>query len=197
MPERRRIDAIDAATMQRENKMDLSQFFHAAGLAGALISAPIMAAVPPVGVTDQEALLRSPDPKLAANKRLVFDMWRAIVQGGHVELAPKYVAEDYIQHSPNVPSGRAAMVEFMSRTRPVRPIEPVINFPVVSIVAEGDLVVLATVSYGQDPEDPTRKYATTHFDMFRIADGKIAEHWDNLPKSSALLHIDPNVVNKP
>lgn len=169
----------------------------ALGAAVALAGPAARAQVPPVGVSDQMALLRSPDPKLAANKRLVFDAWRAIVQGAHTELAPKYFTEDYIQHNPNVLSGRDNMVRFMNQTRPVRPIQPNITFPVVSMVAEGDMVVLATVSYGQDPADPSKKYATTHFDMFRIRDGKIAEHWDNLPKDPALLHTDPNTINKP
>jgi hypothetical protein len=49
-----------------------------------------MAQVPPTAAPDQAALLQAKDPKLAANKKLVFDMWRAIIQGAHTELAPKY-----------------------------------------------------------------------------------------------------------
>jgi predicted SnoaL-like aldol condensation-catalyzing enzyme len=155
------------------------------------------AQVPPTAAPDQAALLKSNDPKLAANKKLVFDMWRAIVQGGHTELAPQYFTEDYIQHNPNVPTGRDAMVAYMKQTRPVRPIEPKITFPVIAIMAEGDLVMLATVSYAPDPQNPGRKYAGTHFDMFRIENGKIAEHWDSVPKDPSMLHKDPNVENKP
>ena len=170
-------------------------------LLGSIIAATMAAGaasaqVAPVGVKDQMSLLASPDPKLAANKRLVFDAWRAIVQGAHMELAAKYFTPGYIQHNPNVPTGRDAMVKFMKESRPVRPIAPNITFPVVSIVAERDIVVLATVTYGPDPADPKKKFATTHFDMFRIENGKIAEHWDNLPKDPALVHVDPN-VNKP
>jgi len=39
-------------------------------------------------------------------------------------------------------------------------------------------VVLAFVREAPDPKDAARKYTTTWFDMFRVADGKIAEHWD-------------------
>lgn len=166
-------------------------------IAATLLSGVGHAQVAPTGVSDQKALLRDRDPKLAANKKLVFDMWRAIIQGGHVELAPKYFSEDYIQHNPNVPSGRDAMVKFMRESRPVRPIQPDITFPVIAIMADGDKVTVATVSYAQDPEDPSKKYASTHFDMFRIKHGKIVEHWDNLPKDAALLHVDPNTLNKP
>lgn len=150
------------------------------------------AQVPPTGVADQMALLKSSDPKLAANKKLVFDMWRAIIQGGHTELAPRYFTKGYIQHNPNVATGRDAMVAYMKSTRPVRPIEPRIHFPVVAMIAEGDLVMVATVSYSPDPEAPGKKYAGTHFDLFRIEHGKIAEHWDSVPKDKAMLHFNPN-----
>jgi predicted SnoaL-like aldol condensation-catalyzing enzyme len=155
------------------------------------------AQVPPTAAPDQAALLKSSDRKLAANKKLVFDMWRAIIQGAHTELAPKYFTEDYIQHNPNVATGRDAMVAYMKSTRPVQPIEPAIHFPVIAIMAEGDLVLVATVTYAADPDDPGKKYAGTHFDLFRIENGKIAEHWDSVPKDKAMLHFNPNTQTKP
>lgn len=155
-----------------------------------------LAQVPPVGVPDQKALLQSKDPKLAANKKLVFDMWRTIVQAAHVEEAEKYFTEGYIQHNPNVVSGRKAMVEFMKNSRPRTEIKPEIHFPVVSLMAEGDLVLLATVSYLPDPENPAKTYAGTHFDLFRIENGKIAEHWDSVAKDKAMLKFDPNQTTR-
>ena len=155
------------------------------------------AQVPPVAAPDQAALLKSSDPKLAANKKLVFDMWRTIIQAGQVDQAPKYFTESYIQHNPNVATGRDAMVAYMKKTRPVRPIDPTITFPVISIMAEGDLVMIATVSYTPDPEKPDQKYAGTHFDLFRIENGKIAEHWDSVAKSKAALSFNPNTDSKP
>ncbi len=124
-------------------------------------------------------------------------MWRAIIQGAHTELAPQYFTESYIQHNPNVATGRDAMVNYMKQTRPVRPIQPTITFPVIAMLAEGDLVMVATVSYADDAHNPGHKYAGTHFDLFRIENGKIAEHWDSVPKDPAALHFDPNTQNKP
>ena len=155
------------------------------------------AQVPPTAAPDQAALLRSSDPHLAANKKVVFDMWRAIIQGGHTELAPQYFTEGYIQHNPNVATGRDAMVAYMKQTRPVRPIQPNITFPVIAIMAEGELVMVATVSYAPDPLAPGKKYAGTHFDLFRLENGKIAEHWDSVAKDPAALHYDPNTQNRP
>jgi predicted SnoaL-like aldol condensation-catalyzing enzyme len=131
-----------------------------------------------------------------ANKKLVFDMYRSIIQAGRTDLAPQFFAEDYIQHNPNVATGRDAFVAYIKQTRPARPIEPTITFPVISIMAEGDLVMVAVVSYAPDPEKAGAKYANTHFDLFRIENGKIAEHWDHIPKDKASLKFNPNVDAK-
>jgi predicted SnoaL-like aldol condensation-catalyzing enzyme len=163
---------------------------------GALLS-PAQAQVPPVAAPDQLALLKSPDPKLAANKKLVFDMYRAIVNAGRYDLAGKYFTPGYIQHNPNVASGRDQLVAYIRKTRPVRPIPTTIGFPIISIMAEGDMVLVASVEYNEDTEKPGTKYATTHFDLYRIEKGLIAEHWDNVQKSKAAHTTDPNVTNKP
>lgn len=140
--------------------------------------APARAQVPVTAAPDQEALLASADPRLAANKKLVYDFWREVFEGGHLEFAEKYMAEGYIQHNPNVPTGRAGFVEFFGRFAKSKPIEPRIKAPLVSIVAERDLVVLSFAREHTDPKDASKKYTTTWFDMFRIEGGKIAEHWD-------------------
>ena len=77
------------------------------------------AQVPPTGNPDQLSMLKSADPILARNKRLVFDFWRIVYEGGHLDQAPKYMAETYIQHNPNVKSGRAAFVELFTKQRPI------------------------------------------------------------------------------
>ena len=152
------------------------------GLVCALAATTASAQVAVQAAVDQQAFLASPDPHLAANKRLVYDFWREVFEGAHMELASKYMAESYIQHNPNVPSGRAAFVDFFSKMRKPTPIEPHIKAPLVAIVAEGDLVVLSFVREGVDPKDASKKYSTTWFDMFRIESGRIAEHWDPAPK---------------
>ena len=129
-----------------------------------------------------EELLASADPKLAANKRLVYDFYREVFEGGHMELAEKYLTESYIQHNPTVPTGRAGFVELFSKFTKPKAIEAKMKAPVVSIVAEGNLVVISFVREYKEPADPAKKYTTTWFDMFRIEGGKIAEHWDGAQK---------------
>jgi predicted SnoaL-like aldol condensation-catalyzing enzyme len=141
------------------------------------------AQVPVTGVADQQALLKSSDPKLAANKKAAFDFWREVLEAGHLELADKYLADIYIQHNPNVPTGLKGFKEFFGRFAKPQEIQPNIKRQVVSIVAEGNLVVMNFVQEYPDPADATKKYTTTWFDMFRFENGKIVEHWDSALKN--------------
>jgi len=149
-----------------------------AALTIVLAAGSAAAQVPVIANPDQAAMLASADARLAANKRLVYDFWREVFEGGHMELADKYMAESYIQHNPMVPTGRAAFVEaFGKRVKPA-PIEARVKAPLVAVVAEGDLVVLSFARELDDPKDAGKKYSSTWFEMFRIENGRIAEHWD-------------------
>ncbi len=145
-------------------------------LAMASLVMPVFAQEPVTAAVDQQALIRSDNPQLEANKKLVFDFWREVFQARNMALAPRYMAEDYIQHNPNVATGRQPFMDFFGRfeTQPVRP--EIDNL--VSMIAEGDLVVLAFRRELPDPDHQGKTYTTTWFDMLRIEDGKIAEHWD-------------------
>ncbi len=157
----------------------MTVFFRRLSLAAALSFAiNAYAQVPVVPDPNQSQMLVSADPRLAANKRLVYDFWREVFEARHMELAEKYMAESYIQHNPNVPSGRAAFVDFFSKVSAPKPIEARISAPLVSMVAERDLVILSFAREHSDQKGAGKKYTTTWFDMFRIEDGKIAEHWD-------------------
>ena len=63
------------------------------------ITAAAQAAEPvvPLSPEAQKALLASKDPQLAANKKLVWDMWRTFLQGGDIDAADKYLAPEYHQ----------------------------------------------------------------------------------------------------
>ena len=127
---------------------------------------------------EQRRLLQSPDPHLARNKRLVFDLWRQIVDAGQEGRANRYVAANFIEHNPNAGMGMAGFRRHFS-ARQDQPIQPWIKAPVVALVAEGDLVALVTMQEHAHPVRSGRTYTTTWFDMFRIVDGRIIEHWDD------------------
>lgn len=131
----------------------------------------------------QAQWLASPNARLAANKRLVYDFWREVLEAGHLEKAGHYLSPTYIQHNPNVPTGRDGFVAFFSRFAKPHAVSPAIEAPLVNIVAEGEFVVLSFVQPQNDGAGAA--YSTTWFDMFRIENGKIAEHWDPSLKQAA------------
>src|SRR5439155_6266615 len=142
-----------------------------------MISVPVFAQIAPAPAPDQQALLRSTDARLAANKKLVYDFWREVLEARHLDLAEKYMRTDYNQHNPNADTGVAGFKAYFSKLGGPLSIDPKIKREVISIVAQGDLVVLSFVQENKDSKG--QPYKTTWFDMFRIQDGKIAEHWDS------------------
>ncbi len=143
---------------------------------------------PPMIPADHAPLLASADPKLAANKKLVYDMYRIVLQGGYADRAGEFIAADYIQHNPNAGQGLAGVQDYIRKTRPERPLEDKLELPLINLLAEGNFVQTAFVRTEKDSAGNT--YYSTWFDLYRIENGKIAEHWDPMLKSDA--PIDPN-----
>ncbi len=135
-------------------------------------SEPVLAASPDA----QRAMLESDDPQLAANKRLVWNMWREFLQAGDIDAADRYLAPDYHQHNPNAETGREAVKAFFRAIGTKRSEVKDHIDRLVAITAERDLVTLAFVREAVDADGAT--YTTTWFDMFRVQDGMLVEHWD-------------------
>jgi predicted SnoaL-like aldol condensation-catalyzing enzyme len=146
-------------------------------LAASLLVPAAFAALPVTAAPDQAVLLKSKDPKLAANKKLCYDFFRVVLRARHLDEAEKYMRADYIQHNPNADTGIAGFKAYFSRLGGPQPIQDTVP-GLVAIQAEGDYVTLSFVRDYDDPVNKGQKYTTTWFDMFRIDNGKIAEHWD-------------------
>lgn len=93
-----------------------------------------------------------------------------------------YMREDYIQHNPDCPQGKAGFVEFFSV---IFGAMPDFHYTVKKVVAQGDLVMAWCTTQGthtgSDFLGQTATGNTVKFDVvdiFRMEDGKIAEHWD-------------------
>jgi predicted SnoaL-like aldol condensation-catalyzing enzyme len=144
-----------------------------------LVSIPAIAQAPVTGAADPESLFTSPDPKLNANKQVVLHIIRDLLEANHWDEAGKYLTKEYIQHNPNVASGLDPVMKFFCSRKPT-PIPDRKNWKtkVVSVTAEGDLVVVALVREYPDLRAPGKTYTSTWFDMWRIRDGKADEHWD-------------------
>jgi predicted SnoaL-like aldol condensation-catalyzing enzyme len=132
------------------------------------------------------------------NLEMVLNWWREVIDGGHLELAPKYQAETYIQHNPNVPTGRAGFVSFFSKfAKPKNPIPATMTNPPVVKGAKGDYVWLIFEREDKDPRDPSKTYHSNSFDVLRIQNGKVQEHWDSAQKMPGSGEVPTGQSPKP
>ncbi|MBL8552013.1 MAG: nuclear transport factor 2 family protein [Hyphomonadaceae bacterium] len=121
-----------------------------------------------------------------ANKELVLRMWQGVIVEASDEAVMRYIAPDYIQHNPNLPQGRAGLLEGVARLRNPPPGAPPHRVKrLIASFAKGDLVALIWEFDRPDPERPGATYPGNGFDMFRVRDGLVIEHWDDVPKRSA------------
>jgi len=126
---------------------------------------------------------QSPQSQTERNKALVLEFWRVVFEAQNAAAANNYLAEDYIQHNPNVKSGRAGFVNFFSGIwKQPKPVEATLRNPPALVVAEGDLVTLVWKRQLPEPADTTKRYEAFWFDVMRVKDGKLVEHWDNATK---------------
>ncbi|MEM6930437.1 MAG: nuclear transport factor 2 family protein [Myxococcota bacterium] len=125
---------------------------------------------------DTDTPVETPDPTPEAPaqtpKEFVLESFTTLFTDVDVEAAAEFLAEDYIQHNPFVPTGAAPVLEVLPALQ-----ESGLTATTHRVIAEGDLVVLHT-TYGN--ADFFGAPTLVAFDMFRVEDGKLAEHWDNL-----------------
>ncbi|EOW6515667.1 nuclear transport factor 2 family protein [Cronobacter dublinensis] len=98
----------------------------------------------------------------------------------HDTAAADVVADDYRQHNPEVPDGKAPFVNYFSgffRDNPQS------RAKVIRSAADGDLVWLQVHS-----TNGSHDRGQAVLDIFRVKDGKIVEHWDinqDVPEKAA------------
>lgn len=154
-----------------------SHWYRALAAGGLLLSGQSFAQERVIGAKDPDSLFHSSNPQLDENKQIVYHIYKDILEGSNVDAIDRYLSARYIQHNPNIPSGHDGLRKMLSTVKPKPPSQK-LSAHVVSVVAEGDFVVVSTVQPLPDPRSPGKTYTTTHFDMWRIQDGKADEHWD-------------------
>ncbi|MAM62629.1 nuclear transport factor 2 family protein [Maritimibacter sp. UBA3975] len=123
------------------------------------------------------------DPALTAeNKALVSGFIEDVLHGANPERITDYISPGlYMQHNPMVGDGLdglgAALAAMAEAGQPMTYSET--HF----VVAEGNFVF--AVSEGAIGETPT-----AFFDLFRVDDGKIVEHWDTVSEIPAEMPHD-------
>ncbi len=102
------------------------------------------------------------------NKALVLEAMTALFQRHDASAVERLYAPDYVQHNPHIPQGREALRALVAALSPDVYYEPGL------MVAEGDLVAIhgRIRGWADKPQ--------VVVDLFRIEDGRLAEHWDVL-----------------
>jgi len=150
-----------------------------------LVMATGMAMAPPAAAANT--------PAEAANKKVVLDFYAALNEAGATHsmkeripaIAEKYLSPEYKQHTLFLP-GPGTDRERLIRMFQSRPAGPPPGAAAQSpqrtdaIMAEGDRVMLLTSRDQRDPATGESKPSYI-FNMFRVKDGKLVEHWDVSP----------------
>ncbi|MBQ9413478.1 MAG: nuclear transport factor 2 family protein [Oscillospiraceae bacterium] len=106
------------------------------------------------------------------NEELIRAFYKEFFNGHDIDSALKYVREDYIQHNPGVGQGRAALMEGF-RQKFIT--EPTFKLEIKMVISQDDMA--AVYLKNVDPEGNTKCRVV---DIYRIQDGRLAEHWDVL-----------------
>ena len=125
----------------------------------------------PSGHTQTDGAARSTDlDKTDANKALVLDFITTILMNGEFDQIANYFdGDNYIQHNSVIGDGLSGLNQALGEMA-ANGVTMVYDRNHI-ILGEGNFVL--SVSEGSFANQPTSFY-----DLFRIEDGKIAEHWD-------------------
>ena len=127
---------------------------------GALVDAPACGA--PDRTVDSEA-----------SRALVLAYLAMGQEPGRLEEAIRtFLAEDFVQHSAHIPPRRQGLLDYMLPRAAARQADNRRSH-IARVLADGDLVLVhRRVTRDSDPR------GTAYADLFRVRDGKVAEHWD-------------------
>lgn len=98
---------------------------------------------------------------ISTNRAIVERLFAAMC-AGDLAVIDELVADDFIQHNPQVPSGREAFRGFIASVAPV-------EARVYRVLADADFVAL---------HHHFMSFGSAVVDIFRVVDGKVIEHWD-------------------
>lgn len=126
--------------------------------------------------------LKGPETHEEQNKAIMLRVYDEIFRQGKTEVVNELFGEKYIQHNPMVPNGPEGLISYIKMLKSLTP-SPVTT--VKHILADGDLVAVHWHASTTPDNEPTGQAG---FDLFRLDNGTIVEHWDviqNVPAKTA------------
>ncbi len=104
------------------------------------------------------------------NVKLVVDFYDTVINGQQYERAGEFLHDSYIQHKPEVATGAKGVLDFVKSIYAQKPDH---KARIIRSFADGDYVILH-VHIMNAVEAPNLAV----MDIFRVENGKLAEHWD-------------------
>ena len=101
-----------------------------------------------------------------SNRELVIKVLQAVFVNRDTSMINSYFASNYIQHNPGIPNGSGSIPPMVAA------LPDEFRYEMGMVVAQGDLVMAHGRYTGWGPKPMVA------VDIFRIANGKLAEHWD-------------------
>jgi len=101
------------------------------------------------------------------SKELVIKAVTEVFINGDAAALDRYWSENYVQHNPQIPNGREALKQMISGGGNMK-------YEMGLVVADGDFVMVHARITGFGPKP------LIAVDIFRVKEGKLAEHWDVL-----------------
>ncbi|MGO2392682.1 nuclear transport factor 2 family protein [Halomonas sp. AOP12-C2-37] len=136
----------------------------------------LMLSLPAVSFAQAERDLETEE----ANRTLVIQFYNQFFNEHETEQSSLVLAEDYIQHNPDVPDGKAPFVDYFAGYFQEN---PGYQNEIVRSATDGDLVWLHVHSTNGDEDQ-----GEAVVDIFRVENEMIVEHWDviqSVPEEAA------------
>ncbi|MBO9433569.1 nuclear transport factor 2 family protein [Ruegeria sp. R13_0] len=122
-------------------------------------------------------------------KEIVLALFSAAFVEHDPQAAGQMVTSGYIQHNPQIPTGAEGLMGLIPLVE-----QSGMTVTTHRVITEGDMVVLHNTYDNADAFGASQLAA---FDIFRVEDGKVAEHWDNLQPVPATTASGRGMTNGP
>jgi predicted ester cyclase len=127
------------------------------------------------------AELSGREDRMDQNKRTARRIYDEVLNERRLDLLDELVRPDYIEHHP-LPGQREGVEGIRDRyTMLIEGLDA--HFTIEDVIAEGDRVVVRWTNHGTNIGEflgapaTNRPFSTEGIDIYRVEDGKLAEHW--------------------
>lgn len=118
---------------------------------------------------------------MKTNKEIVAEFYDICFNQGDLSVLDRFMRDDYRQHSPEVEDGKAGFIKFFEGFLAMKP-----HAEIIKLLQDDDLVcVFFKCSFENG-------VVAKVFDMYRLEDGKLAEHWDCTMRVNDMICNNPN-----